>query len=306
MGAGDGQFTLPIGVAVANGSVFVVDSGNNRVERFIYPLFITASAGAGGSIAPTGTITVARGDNKGFVITPDTCQQIADVLVNGTSVGAVASYQMTDIQSNQTISASFEIKTYTITASAGPGGSISRSGQTVVACGSGGGPPDPNGWDGTYTFTPDHCYHVAEVVVDGQSLGPMSSYTFSNVHSDHTISVSFAINSYTITASAGAGGGISPVGVLAINCGSDRTFTMVPDVGHHVAEVFVNGFSIGPVASYTFTNVQSSHTISATFAIDGGVALPLLELPGTLVLVTLCASLGAWGVARRRRLEEEG
>ncbi|OGP91168.1 MAG: hypothetical protein A2157_02000 [Deltaproteobacteria bacterium RBG_16_47_11] len=71
-----------------------------------------------------------------------------------------------------------------------------------------------------------------------------------------------------ISASAGANGSIDPSGVIPVNYGSNKTFTITPAVGYHVADVSVDGGSVGAVPSYTFTNVKETHTISASFAID--------------------------------------
>src|SRR6185369_15362888 len=110
--------------------------------------------------------------------------------------------------------------------------------------------------------------HVADVVVDGSSVGAVTSYTFSNVTVAHTIAASFAINVYTITASAGANGAISPSGAVSVAHGANQTFTMTPATGYHVTDVVVDGGSVGAVASYTFTNVTTAHTIAASFSIN--------------------------------------
>ena len=124
------------------------------------------------------------------------------------------------------------------------------------------------GADQTFTITPSTGYHVADVLVDGVSVGAVTSYTFTNVTANHTIAASFAINTYTITASAGANGTISPAGAVTVNYGADQTFTITPSTGYHVADVLVDGVSVGAVTSYTFTNVTANHTIAASFAID--------------------------------------
>ena len=120
----------------------------------------------------------------------------------------------------------------------------------------------------TFTITPDTGYHVADVLVDGVSVGAVTSYTFTNVTADHTIAASFAIDTFTITATAGANGTITPAGAVTVNYGADQTFTITPDAGYHVADVLVDGVSVGAVTSYTFTNVTADHTIAASFAID--------------------------------------
>ena len=68
------------------------------------------------------------------------------------------------------------------------------------------------GGDRTFTITADAHYHVADVTVDGVSIGAVTSYTFTNVTADHTIDATFAIDTFTLTATAGVHGAIDPAG----------------------------------------------------------------------------------------------
>jgi len=68
---------------------------------------ITASASSGGAIAPTGSVTVNTGQNQTFSITPGAGYNVADVLVDAGSVGAVTSYTFQNVTANHTISVSF-------------------------------------------------------------------------------------------------------------------------------------------------------------------------------------------------------
>ena len=70
---------------------------------------------------------------------------------------------------------------------------------------------------------------------------------------------------YTIEATAGAGGSISPSGNVSVREGRDQAFTITPDKGYAVANVKIDGESIGAVKSYTFENVKKSHTIEVVF-----------------------------------------
>ena len=142
-----------------------------------------------------------------------------------------------------------------ITASAGSGGSISPSGSVAIS----------QGLSQTFTITPSTGYKIAGVTVDGASVGAVSSYTFSNVTANHTISATFAATAttYTITASAGTGGSISPAGTTTVNSGGSKTYTITPNTGYKIAGVTVDGASVGAVSSYTFSNVTANHTISA-------------------------------------------
>src|SRR5439155_724102 len=144
---------------------------------------------------------------------------------------------------------------FTITASAGANGTISPSGAVSVNLGA----------NQTFTITPNSCYHVSDVLVDGSSVGAVTSFTFNTVIATHTISASFDVNTFTITASAGTGGTISPSGSVSVNCGANQSFTISADACHSIASVLVDGVSQGAILSCTFPNVQASPTISASF-----------------------------------------
>jgi hypothetical protein len=221
---------------------------------------IIATAGEHGSITPSGQVDVLIGGNQTFTITPDAGYHIKDVIVDGTSMGAVSQYTFTNVIVNHTIGATFAINTYLITATAGEHGSITPSGQVDVLIGG----------NQTFTITPDAGYHIEDVMVDGASVGAVSQYTFNNVTTDHTINATFAINVIThiITATAGEHGSISPSGEIGVLTGEAQTFTIAPDADYHILDVFVDGASVGAVDTYTFTNVAANHTINATFTID--------------------------------------
>jgi endoglucanase len=220
---------------------------------------LTSSAGTNGTIAPTGAVSVLAGTSKTYTITPNTGYQIDAVLVNGTSVGAVATYTFTNVNADQSISATFKaiITSSTITATADANGAISPSGAVVVA----------NGTNKTFTITPNAGYQIDSVLVNGTSVGAVGTYTFTNVTANQSISATFKAitTSSTITATAGANGSISPSGAVVVANGTNKTFTITPNAGYQIDSVLVNGTSVGAVGTYTFTNVTANKTISATF-----------------------------------------
>ncbi len=217
---------------------------------------ITASAGVGGTITPSGSVSVNHGANQTFTITPNTGYVVSNVVVDGSSVGAVSSYTFSNVTSVHTISATFSVRTYTLTASAGAGGTISPSGSVTVN----------HGANQTFTITPNTGYTIANVRVDGSSIGAVSSYTFNNVTANHTISATFTANTYTISATAGTGGTISPSGNVTVSHGDSQTFTITPAIGYTISNVLVDGVSQGSVGIYSFGNVTANHTISASFS----------------------------------------
>ncbi len=87
--------------------------------------------------------------------------------------------------------------------------------------------------------------------------------------SDPAVGPSFSITqtvSYTITASAGANGSISPSSSVSVPQGGSQQFTITPDPGYDIQDILINGSSMGPKSSYTFSNVASDQTIEAVFA----------------------------------------
>ena len=75
-----------------------------------------------------------------------------------------------------------------------------------------------------------------------------------------------AAQKYTITATAGEGGSITPNGDVSVKEGASQTFAIAADNGYEIADVLVDGSSVGAVESYTFSDVKANHTISASFS----------------------------------------
>lgn len=116
----------------------------------------------------------------------------------------------------------------------------------------------PNTED-TYTFTinvPEDTYHLA---VSASEQVVVAEHTSSGGGGGG------GVTAYTIEATAGSNGSISPSGKTAVVSGEDATFVITPDSGYRVADVLVDGKSVGAVRSYTFENVKANHTISVTF-----------------------------------------
>ena len=78
----------------------------------------------------------------------------------------------------------------------------------------------------TFTVSPNAGYHVADALVDGSSVGAMTSYPFTNVTASHTIMATFAENAwFIIDSSAGSNGTISPSGMGSVLGGTNQRFT---------------------------------------------------------------------------------
>ena len=75
-----------------------------------------------------------------------------------------------------------------------------------------------------------------------------------------------AAQKYTIAATAGEGGSITPNGDVSVKEGASQTFAITADNGYEIADVLVDGNSVGAVETYTFDEVKANHTISASFS----------------------------------------
>ena len=137
--------------------------------------------------------------------------------------------------------------------------------------------------DGTATVQVDHdatpafdvamtdsCYHISDLSVDGVSQGALSSYTFDPVTTDHSISVDFAITTYTITATVlGSHGTLTPS--QSVNCGtSGYTYVAEADPGYHISWLKVNGVDVAGAAgqenyTYTFGTITGDQTIEVAY-----------------------------------------
>ena len=246
---------------LASSCVFNINAGANVSALFSLNgnFTITATAGANGSISPAGMTRISPGGSQAYRITAASGYRVADVQVDGRSVGALSAYTFTNVQANLTISAAFTSKAYSITATAGSGGSISPAGMTRIS---------PGGSQ-TYRIAAASGYRVADVQVDGRSVGALSAYTFTKVKANRTISAAFSSDTYSITATAGSGGSISPAGMTRISPGGSQTYRIAAASGYRVAVVRVAGVSVGALSTYTFANVRANSTISAVFGQNG-------------------------------------
>ena len=177
-----------------------------------------------------------------------------------------------------------EKQSVTITVNADPadGGTVSGGG-TVT-----------EGTDVTITATANAGYHFVHWTENGATVSTDPSYTFIAA-ADHSLTAVFVEDepeTHTITASAGEGGSITPIGTVTVEKGASQTFTITPDEGYEIAEVVVDNSSVLDQLTgnrYTFTGVQENHTISVTFRKTGGEPVPetyTVTLSGTGINAT--------------------
>lgn len=121
---------------------------------------------------------------------------------------------------------------------------------------------------GSYSF--DGWYTAASGGTKITTAYVFSANTTVYAHWTYTGGGGWYYTYYTIKATAGTNGSISPSGWTSVRDGWDQTFTITPDKGYAVAKVLVDGKSVGSVKSYTFKNVTKDHTIEAIFMKSNG------------------------------------
>ena len=184
-------------------------------------------------------------------------------------VGSISSYTFTNVQANHSIAVYFEINDYTITATAGMGGSISPSGAVGVE----------GMTNQSFVITPNVGYLIDTVYVDGVSVPGFTpsgwTYTFYNVTAPHTISAVFVRQQFDVVFTFSAGGTVSVSGGDSINDHTRRVyyddvleFTFLPDEGYQLFDVQVNNVSVGSHPPYQLTHILQNSTVNADFAVQ--------------------------------------
>lgn len=161
--------------------------------------------------------------------------------------------------------------TYTITSSAGLHGTIAPLGVSTLSKHS----------SQTYTITADLGYHVKDVVVDGVSKGQLTSYTFTDITANHTISAYFT-DLWFVTSSAGPNGTISPNGVDSVANNGSITYTVTPDLHYHISAIKVDDSVVGTTSPYTLSTITANHSVTAEFAPDSYSITALVSAGGSI------------------------
>ena len=216
-----------------------------------YTITVSANPPGGGTVSGGGTY--AEETEATVRATPNACYRFVNWTENGAEVSTDATYIFT-VTGNRTLVANFAPIQYTVSVSASPtvGGTVEGGG--TYNCGA----------QATVTAYPNEGYNFVNWTEDGEVVHNQPTYTFT-VEGNRNLVAHFTQISYTITATAGTGGSISPSGTVTVPHGGSQAFTITPNAGYVIADVLVDGSSVGAVSSYTFTNVTSNHTIHATF-----------------------------------------
>jgi hypothetical protein len=162
---------------------------------------------------------------------------------------------------------------YVITATAGSGGAFTAVNNSSINQASNGASTVTSvtvngGANQSFTIAAATDYHILDLAVDGTSVGPLASYSFSSVGANHTIAASFAANAgnaFTVTPAAGANGSIEPATAQAVSTGASTSFTLTPASGYRIASVTGCGGTLtGSV--YTTGAISGACSVAADFS----------------------------------------
>jgi hypothetical protein len=237
--------------------------GNDNVSYTV-----SASANSGGAVSPASQ-DIDEGDTASFTVTPDTGFILDDIDVAGCS-GSMAgnTYTTNTITSDCTIDFSFAPQTFTVSAAASSGGSISPGSRSVT-------------FNDTTTFTvsPDLGFNIASVSgCDGNLSG--TTYTTGEVTGDCSVVASFSIQAFTVSTSTGTGGSIEPSNPN-VNYGATASLTITPENGYDIDSVSGCAGSLSG-NTYTTGSVTGDCTVTASFALQTFTVSTNAENGGTI------------------------
>jgi adhesin/invasin len=295
--------TITVIAGVPTQLVFSQQPSNGVAGAFIAPAVTVQLRDASGNNAPVAgtSVTMALSSGTGS-LTGTTTQPtngsgvatFANLSVNqpGTKALTASSAGLTGA-----VSASFSMTTYTITASAGANGSISPSGAVSVV----------HGADQLFTMTPNLGYVVSSILVDGVGAGSASTYLFDSVTTNHTISVSFAPATLSMTVTTSPAG--KPITVDGIAYTSPQSFTWTANTTHTIAidslqppaagkrlaftswsDGGASSHTVTPLVNTTYTAALRSQFLLTMSANTGGTVAPATSYQDTAALVQISAT----------------
>lgn len=227
----------------------------------------TAEPVEGGSVSGGGTYEL--GSNCTLNAVAAVGYEFVNWTLNGSQVSTEASFSFT-VTGNAVYVAHFSktVNHYTVSANVQPANAGS-----VIGAGT-----YEEGTSCTLITMANPTYTFVSWTENGAVVSTDEQYTFSVERDRNLVAVFSQGQFYTITASAGGNGSITPEGEIMVNPGEDKTFAIIPNSGCRVSKVLVDGVDVGPVESYTFRSVNANHSIRAQFSGLGVDDNPMHEL----------------------------
>ncbi|MBF0449742.1 MAG: tandem-95 repeat protein [Candidatus Magnetomorum sp.] len=226
---------------------------------------IYTTSNSGGSVYPSGAVTVIKGRDQSFTIQPSSGYDIEAVYLDDEMIPHHDNtVVIPSVMSDHNLHVVFE-QIHIFSAIAGPNGQITPNGSIAVV----------HGDTQEFLFTPDDGYTINTITVDSQVFPyTYNMLYFKNVQSDHTIMVSYTPICHIIESKAGDNGRIEPQGMVSVNEGHSQTFTIIPDHGFETLSLLIDSQPVVVTQNhYTFTDVRDAHEIQVTFKLSNQAPL---------------------------------
>ena len=240
---------------------------------------LTVTSEGDGEVSPTGTTAQVHGSTVTVTAFPDEGSVIDEVLVDGVSVGSTNSIDVlmdadhsvhvvfrevaaSDIPITVTVDVDVDVVMTTLGLFY-DWGDVEPHGTVYVEPGS----------SLTITVSLNPGFEVEDFTIDGVSDGSKLEHVLTDIQAPVEIGISIFgyVNGYTVTASAGSGGSITPFGESIVAEGDDIKFILSPRSSYAVSHLLLDGERVNVSGrTYTLTDVRDNHTVQAVFKYVGG------------------------------------
>ncbi len=238
---------------------------------FTEPYIVHTEVVGNGTISPSKDSTITYLDTIMYTFTPGEGEEFVSAIFNGEVIednelfdnGDILLYYLDSVFGDATLKVNFT-QSYIITSIAGENGSISPEGNRYVE----------SSETVVYTITPEDGYTIENATYKGNSIidqleshDGYYTYELSSVTSAGTVEITFReLIPYTVTASSGVHGTISPTGDVATKESYSQTFDFTPDNGYVVSKVLIDNKEVAFAGdSYTINDIEANKTIHVEF-----------------------------------------
>jgi exo-poly-alpha-galacturonosidase len=247
-------------------------SGSGTFSLAVIPdrvLTVTSTSGGTVTTPGIGTYTYPYGIAVNIAATANTHNHFVNWSGTGVTAGKVANPNLASttitMDANYTVQANFAIDQKSLTTSATAGGTVTTPGIGTYFY--------PYGSDANIVATANPSHHfmnwTGTAVTSGKVSDPFTTATKVIMDGNYTVQANFAINQYTITATADANGSISPSGTIVKNAGESQIFIATPNTGYTVDTWLVDGSVVQAGSNaYILENIGADHTVQVNFIID--------------------------------------
>ncbi|MFC2151738.1 choice-of-anchor Q domain-containing protein [Bacteroidota bacterium] len=259
----------------------ITEDGELNVIFGGYDYSVIATAGLGGNVTPTFS-QVSSGANLTLTINCAASYQIETATYNGANVLSnivnagenCYTYTATNISEDGAFNVTFIPKTFSVTASANSGGTVTPASSTV-SFGSG----------QVFTIIPmDYGYGVkaatyndVDVFEELEKSGNQYTYRKTNIREDGEFEVTFGLIEYALIASGNTGGSVTP-DTTTVYHGSSQTFIITPNENFFVSSASYNDVNViedfvesNDSYTYTVTDISDDGILIVTFSNSTGI-----------------------------------